>query len=87
MIWQFLRIVTFDLSITYTYWTLVDAWVKKYEHLENQNVTWTPNNIFDFLNFCSFSPGGFFTFLVVVAHGAAALVPQARGNNYLENAI
>ena len=28
--------VTFALSITYTYWTLVDAWVKKDEHLENQ---------------------------------------------------
>ena len=36
MIWQFVSIVTFALSITDTYWTLADAWVKKDEHLENQ---------------------------------------------------
>ena len=29
-------IVTFSLYITYTYWTLEDAQVKKDEHLENQ---------------------------------------------------
>ena len=48
----------------------MDARVKKDEHLENQNVTWTPNNIFDFLNVRPFLPGGFFTLLAVVAHGA-----------------
>ena len=31
---------------------------------------WTPNNILDFLIVCPFSPGGFFTFLLVLAHGA-----------------
>ena len=31
-----LKIVTFALSITYTYWTLADARVKKDEHLENK---------------------------------------------------
>ena len=40
MIWQFVKhfvsIVTFALSITYTYWTLADVRVKKDEHLENQ---------------------------------------------------
>ena len=47
------------------------ARVQKEKHLENQNVTWTQNNIFDFLNVRHLSPEGFFTFLVVVAHGAA----------------
>ena len=36
-----------------------------------KNFTWTPNNIFDFLNVHPFSPGGFFTFWVVVALGVA----------------
>ena len=36
MIWQFVSIVTFALSITYTYWTLVNARVKKDERLENK---------------------------------------------------
>ena len=31
-----LSIVTFALSITYIYWTLVDARVKKDEHFENK---------------------------------------------------
>ena len=31
------KIETSALSITYTYWTLVDAWVKKDQHLVNQN--------------------------------------------------
>ena len=39
MIWQFVKhfvsIVTFALSITYTYLTLEDASLKKDEHLEN----------------------------------------------------
>ena len=43
MIWQFVKnfvnIVTFGLSITYTYWALADAWVKKDEHLEKKYVT------------------------------------------------
>ena len=43
--------------------------VKKDEHLEKKNVTWTLNNIFGFLNVSPFSPKGFFTFLVGVAHG------------------
>ena len=38
--------------------------MKKDEHLENQK-----SNIFYFLNVHPFSPGGFFAFLVVVAHG------------------
>ena len=33
---NFVNVVTFGLSITYTYWTLADARVKKDEHLENQ---------------------------------------------------
>ena len=36
MIWQLVSIVTFALSITYTYWTLADARVKKDETLGNQ---------------------------------------------------
>ena len=46
MIWQFVKniwgkpewpnMLTFGLPITYTYWTLADARVKKDEHLENQ---------------------------------------------------
>ena len=68
MIWQFISIITYVLYITYTYWTLVDARVKKDEHFENKkNVTWTPNNIFDFLNLHPFSFGGFFTVLVDLA--------------------
>ena len=36
-IWQFVKKYSiFALSITYTYWTLADAYVKKSEHLENQ---------------------------------------------------
>ena len=34
--------VTFALSITYTYWTLVDARVKKDDHLENQKCYMKP---------------------------------------------
>ena len=46
----------------------MDARVKKDEHFENKkNVTWTPNNIFDFLNLHPFSFGGFFTVLVDLA--------------------
>ena len=30
-----MNIVTFGLCITYTYWALADAWVKKDEYLEN----------------------------------------------------
>ena len=55
------------------------AQAKKDGHLENQkcylDLSWTPNNIFDFLIVCPFSPGGFFTFLVVVAHGVAPWPP------------
>ena len=54
----------------YTYWNLVDAWVRKDEQLF-KNVTGTSNNIFYLLNIRPFLPGGFFTFLAVVAHGAA----------------
>ena len=32
-------IVTFALCITYTYWTLDDAWVKKDKHLENKKMS------------------------------------------------
>ena len=35
-----------------------------------ENVIWGPINIFDFVSVRLFSPGGFFTFSVVVAHGA-----------------
>jgi hypothetical protein len=63
--------VIFPLSITYKNWTLVDAWGKKDRHLGNKkNVTFSPSNIFDCLNVSPFSPGGFFIFLVAVAHGA-----------------
>ena len=33
---NFVNRVTFGFSITYTYWTLADALVKKDEHLENK---------------------------------------------------
>ena len=33
---KYMYVVTFALFIAYTYWTLVDARVKKDEHLENQ---------------------------------------------------
>ena len=33
---NFVSIVTFALSVTYSYWTLADAHVKKDEYLENQ---------------------------------------------------
>ena len=33
---NFVSIVFFVFCITYTYWTLVDAWMKKDKHLENQ---------------------------------------------------
>ena len=66
MIWQFVKnfasIVTFALSITDTNWTLADAWVKRTNNSKN-----------NFLNVRPFSPGGFFTFLAVVALGAALL--------------
>ena len=56
MIWQFVSIVTFAFSITYTYWILVDAWVvKKDERSENQKYYMGPK--FDFLNVCPFSQG------------------------------
>ena len=75
MIWQFVKnfvnIVTFGLSITYTYWTLADPRVVKDEHLENQKCYLNLNNIFDLLNVHPFSPRSFFTFLVAVVHGAA----------------
>ena len=48
----------------------MDAWVRKDEQLF-KNVTWTSNNIFNLLNIRPFLPEGFFTFLAVVAHGAA----------------
>ena len=54
----------------------MDARVKKDEHLENKNVTCTLNNIFDVR---PFSPKGFFTFLVGVAHGVAPLFVLHRG--------
>ena len=38
---------------------------------DRQNRKWISNKIFDFQNIRPFSPGGFFTFLVAVAHGAA----------------
>ena len=46
MIWQFVSIVTFALSITYTYCTQADARVKKDEHLENQKVLLEPKVTF-----------------------------------------
>ena len=45
---------------------------KRTDNQKIKNVTCTPNNNFYFLNVCPFSPGGFFTFLVVVAHGVAS---------------
>ena len=75
MIWPFVKnfvnIVTFGLSITYTYWTLADPPVVKDDHLKNQKCYLNLNNIFDLLNVHPFSPRSFFTFLVAVVHGAA----------------
>ena len=68
--------ITFSLYITYTYGTLADAWVKKDKHLESQKYYMDLCNIFDFLNVHPFSPRGFFTFLVTVAHGAAYRLPS-----------
>ena len=49
IIWQFVKhflsVVNFALCITYTYWPLADAQVKKDKNLENQNVTLGPCNI------------------------------------------
>jgi hypothetical protein len=83
------------LHITYTYGVLGDAWVKKDKHLENQKCYMDPSNIFDFPNVHPFSPRGFFTFLVNVAHGAPPLPslwlvgPPKTAlliyNNYLED--
>jgi hypothetical protein len=74
MIWQFVKhfvsLVTFYLFITYTFWTLADARVKKEKYLENQNVTLGPCNIFYFIKVRPFLPRGFFTFFVALAHGA-----------------
>ena len=39
-----------------------------------KNVTLGPSNIFDFLNIRPFSPGGFWTFLVALAHGVPPYV-------------
>ena len=65
-------IVTFTLSFTYTYQTPADAQVKRKNIHKIKNVTWGPNNYFDFLNVCPFSPGGFFTFLVALTQGASS---------------
>ena len=46
--------------------------MKKEDHLKIEKVNLGPNKFFDFLNALPFSPKGFFTFLVVLAHGAAA---------------
>ena len=35
------------------------------------NFTWGQNIVFGFLNVHLLSPGGFFTFLIALAHGAA----------------
>ena len=49
----------------------MDAQVKKDKQLEKfKKLIWTPSNISSFLNVRPFSPGGFFTFLVALAHGA-----------------
>ena len=49
----------------------MDARVKKDEHLEIQKKSFEPHvTFFYFLNIRPFSPGGFFTFLVALAHGA-----------------
>ena len=69
---NFVSTATFALSITYTNWTLVDVRVKKDKYLENQNVTFSPCNIFHFIKVHPFLPKGFFTFLVAVAHGVAS---------------
>ena len=87
MIWLFVRhfvsIVTFALSITYTYWTLADAQVKKDEHLENQKCHFGSMYHFDFLNVCPFSTRSFFTFFVAMAHGVAAQSKSAVGPIWL----
>ena len=41
-----------------------------------KNVAWGPNVFFGFLDVCPFSPAGFFTFLVALAHSVAAHVLQ-----------
>ena len=43
---NFVIIVTFALSITYKYWTLADARVKKDYHLENQKMLLGPKVTF-----------------------------------------
>jgi hypothetical protein len=62
-------LVTFALPFIYTYWTLVDARVKKDEHFESQKYYLESKYFFDFLNVHPLSPGGFFTFLIALAHG------------------
>ena len=48
--------------------------MKKEDHLKIEKVNLGPNKFFDFLNALPFSPEGFFTFLVVLAHGVAIAV-------------
>ena len=61
-------LVTFALSFIHTYCTLV----KKDEHFENQKRYLGSFFFFYyyFLNVHPLSPGGFFTFLIALAHGA-----------------
>ena len=61
-------------SIAYKYWTLLDAQVKKDEYFFRNSIALLEpkGRFFYFLNIPLFSPGGFFTFLVAVAHGVAS---------------
>ena len=80
-IWQFVLEyvdkMIFDLY--YKYRILVDAQVKKDKQLEIQNIIWTPCNNFNLLNLRPFSTGGFFTFLVALAHGVPDSTVQKCG--------
>ena len=62
-------LVTFALSFIHTYWTLVDALVKKDEHFENQKCYMGSKYFFDSLNVHPLSHGGFFKLLITLAYG------------------
>ena len=52
----------------------MDARAKKDEHFENKNCYLGSIFFFNFLNVHPLSPGGFFTFLIALAHGVAGAI-------------
>ena len=62
----------------------MDARVKKDKQLEKfKKLIWTPSNISSFLNVRPFSPGGFFTFLVTLAHDVSSACTSFKSPTYI----